>query len=194
MRAILVCLLETGAVFAQASLPPPSTYLMDTASGTSRNPLAWPMPMLMERAQGWSLMFMGQAFLVNTQQSGPRGGDKLYSTNWGMASAGHSLGQGAVLLKAMLSLEPATVTDRRYPELFQTGETAYGVPLADAQHPHNFVMELSAQYAHPLGSNAMLHLYYAPVGDPALGPVAYPHRASAAEIPQISVRCSLIIT
>jgi hypothetical protein len=32
----------------------------------------------------------------------------------------------------MLSLEPATVTDRRYPELFQTGETAYGVPLVDA--------------------------------------------------------------
>jgi hypothetical protein len=140
--------------------------------------------MLMEREEGWNLMFMAQAFLVDTQQSGPRGSDKLYSTNWGMVSAGHPLGGGSVLLKTMLSLEPATVTDRRYPELFQTGETAYGIPLVNAQHPHNFVMELSAQYAHPLGANAMLNLYYAPVGDPALGPVAFPHRASAAEIPQ----------
>jgi hypothetical protein len=30
----------------------------------------------------------------------------------------------------------------------------------------------------------MLQFYYAPVGDPALGPVAFPHRASAFEIPQ----------
>ena len=30
----------------------------------------------------------------------------------------------------------------------------------------------------------MLQLYYAPVGDPALGPVAFPHRLSASEIPQ----------
>ena len=43
----------------------------------------------------------------------------------------------------MLSLEPATVTDRRYPELFQTGETAYGKPIVDGQHPHDFVMELA---------------------------------------------------
>ena len=84
----------------------------------------------------------------------------------------------------MLSLEPATITNRSYPLLFQTGETAYGRPLVDAQHPHNFIMALGAHYAHPLGSDTMLQLYYAPVGDPALGPVAFPHRASAAELPQ----------
>src|SRR4029079_2553253 len=33
----------------------------------------------------------------------------------------------------------------------------------------------------------MLQLYFAPVGDPALGPVAFPHRASAAEIPQATL-------
>ena len=33
----------------------------------------------------------------------------------------------------------------------------------------------------------MLQLYYAPVGDPALGPVAYPHRASADELPQATL-------
>jgi hypothetical protein len=91
------------------------------------------------------------------------------------------------MLRSMLSLEPATVTSRRYPLLFQTGETAFGTPLVDAQHPHDFVMELSVQYAHPLGDKGNWNIYYAPVGDPALGPVAFPHRASALELPQAAI-------
>jgi hypothetical protein len=145
------------------------------------------MPMIMTEAGNWSLMFMGQAFLVDTQQSGPRGGDKFYSPNWFMTSAIHAVGDGSVMLTAMLSLEPATITNRSYPLLFQTGETAYGRPLIDAQHPHDFLMQLSVQYAHPWGRDTMIQLYYAPVGDPALGPVAYPHRASAAELPQAPI-------
>jgi hypothetical protein len=162
-------------------------YLMDMSSGTSMNPYSWQMPMIMTEAGNWSLMFMGQAFLVDTQQSGPRGGDKFYSPNWFMTSAIHAVGEGSVMLTAMLSLEPATITNRSYPLLFQTGETAYGRPLIDAQHPHDFLMQLSVQYAHPWGGDTMIQLYYAPVGDPALGPVAYPHRASAAELPQAPI-------
>jgi hypothetical protein len=160
------------------------TFLMNESSGTGFQPASWPMPMAMTRSGDWRLMWMGQAFLVDTQQAGPRGGDKFYSTNWGMLGATHPLGGGSIMLRAMLSLEPATITDRRYPLLFQTGETAYGIPLIDAQHPHDFVMELSAQYAHPLAEKGIWDIYYAPVGDPALGPVAYPHRASAMELPQ----------
>ena len=62
------------------------------------------------------------------------------------------------MLQLMLSLEPATVTDRRYPELFQTGETAYGKPLVDAQHPHNFIMGLGVHYAHPLAEDTTLRV------------------------------------
>jgi hypothetical protein len=83
----------------------------------------------------------------------------------------------------MLSLEPATV-GKTYPELFQTGETIDGRPIVDAQHPHDFFMELAAEYAHPFAGGTIGYVYAAPVGDPALGPVAYPHRASASEIPQ----------
>jgi hypothetical protein len=162
-------------------------FLMNESSGTAFQPAAWPMPMVMTRTGDWHLMWMGQAFIVDTQQSGPRGGEKFYSTNWGMLGAVHQLGRGSVMLRATLSLEPATITDRRYPLLFQTGETAYGMPLVDAQHPHDFVMELSVQYAHPLGEKGTWDMYYAPVGDPALGPVAYPHRASAMELPQASL-------
>jgi len=162
-------------------------YLMTWASGTSMNPPSWPMPMLSPRLRSWRLMIMGLAFLVDTQQSGPRGADKLYSTNWLMVSAEHRLGSGSIMLQSMLSLEPATITSERYPLLFQTGETAYGKPLAEAQHPHDLFMGLGIHYAHPIGENTFLQLYYAPVGDPALGPVAYPHRALASELPQATL-------
>jgi hypothetical protein len=148
-------------------------FLMNESSGTGFEPSAWPMPMAMTRVGDWRLMWMAQAFIVGTQQAGPRGGDKLYSSNWGMLGAMHKVGGGSFMLRSMLSLEPATVTNRRYPLLFQTGETAFGIPLVDAQHPHDFVMELSAQHAHPLGENGIWNIYYAPAGDPALGPVAY---------------------
>ena len=44
------------------------------------------------------------------------------------------------------------------------------------------------QYSHQdRRARSLVDLYYAPVGDPALGPVAYPHRASAMEIPQATL-------
>ena len=162
-------------------------FLMNESSGTALQPSAWPMPMVMTAEGEWQLMWMGEAFLVDTQQTGPLGADKLYSVNWGMLSALHRLGGGDLMLRTMLSLEPATITDERYPLLFQTGETAYGQPIVNAQHPHNFVMELSPQFAHKIGEKALWDVYYAPIGDIALGPVAYPHRASAMEIPQATL-------
>jgi len=162
-------------------------FLMNQASGTSMNPQSWPMPMQMLNPDGWSLMFMGQGFLVDTQETGLRGHDKLYSPNWGMFSAGHDIGGGSFMFQMMLSLDPATITDRRFPELFQTGETAYGKPLVDAQHPHDFFMGLGVHYAHSIGEGVIWQIYFAPVGDPALGPVAFPHRASADELPQATL-------
>jgi hypothetical protein len=162
-------------------------YLMGLASGTSVNPQSWPMPMLMPRYGSWNFMVMGQAYLVNTQQSGPRGGDKLYAPNWGMISAERRVGRGSFMVQTMFSLDPATVTHRRYPLLFQTGETAFGKAIVDGQHPHDFFMGLGVHYARPLAENTLFHVYYAPVGDPALGPVAFPHRASALELPQATL-------
>jgi hypothetical protein len=186
----------TGASPAQGVVSPmamvdmnaSSLFLMNLSSGTSVNPAGWPMPMLMTHFGNWNTMFMGLGFLSDIQQSGPRGGDKFYSTNWVMASAEHRIGTNdAFQAELMLSLEPATITDRRYPLLFQTGETAYGVPLTDAQHPHNFIMGLGFHYVHSLAEDTTLDLSFAPVGDPALGPVAYPHRASAMELPEAPI-------
>src|SRR5437879_773461 len=160
-------------------------FLMDLASGTAANPVSWRMPTVMMHFGTWNTMFMGTGFVVDTQQSGPRGGDKLFAPNWWMASAQHRVGsKGSFETDLMLSLDPATITERRYPLLFQTGETAYGARLVDAQHPHNFIMALGFHYTRQLAEDTFMDAYFAPVGDPALGPVAFPHRASAIELPQ----------
>jgi hypothetical protein len=153
------------------------------SSGTSAEPNSTPSPMLMTMKGDWMLMFHANVFIVDTQQTSPRGGDKFFSTNWFMPMAERALGPGQFTARAMFSLEPATVTDERYPLLFQQGETAYGVPIADGQHPHDFFMEIAALYDLHLGERGLISFYAAPVGDPAIGPTAYPHRESAAENP-----------
>ena len=172
----------------QMDMPMSATTLIEAqlnhaSSGTSIEPASTPVPMLMSSHGGWMLMLHGSAFITDTQQSGPRGADKLFSTNWIMPMAQHQLGPGQLTLRAMFSLEPATVTDRQYPLLFQQGETAFGKPIIDGQHPHNFFMEVAALYDIHLGERSLLSFYAAPIGDPAIGPSAYPHRLSASEDP-----------
>lgn len=185
--------MQMPSTMTMTGMNPAGMSLMNVASGTSQNPASWPMPMLMKPLGSWNFMFMGMGYIVDTQQSGPRGGDKLYSPNWFMASAGHRAGaKGAFQADLMLSLEPATITGERYPLLFQTGETAYGHPLMDAQHPHNFIMALGFHYSYEISEDTTIDAYAAPVGDPALGPVAYPHRASAGELPEATLTHHLV--
>jgi hypothetical protein len=157
--------------------------LQHDASGTSAQPNSTPAPMLMKKRRDWSLMLHANVFVLDEQQSGPRGADKFFSTNWLMGMAQHPAGPGTFTIRNMLSFEPATVSGRQYPLLFQQGETAFGKPIADGQHPHDFIMELAVLYDIKAGKNTLLSFYFAPVGDPAVGPVAYPHRASASENP-----------
>lgn len=172
---------------ASMKMAGPSSFideiLQHDSAGTSGEPASTPHPMLMKRAGAWTVMFHGNIFVNTIQQTGARGADKVFSTNWLMPMAQRSLGRGTLTVRGMFSLEPATITDREYPELFQVGETAYGKPIVDGQHPHNFFMELAALYDIKLGENMLLSFYAAPVGDPAIGPEAYPHRASASEDP-----------
>ncbi|MGH9690254.1 MAG: hypothetical protein ACRD4C_04015 [Candidatus Acidiferrales bacterium] len=165
----------------------PETFLQEivrhASSGTSAEPDSTPTPMLMTTKGMWTVMFHANAFVLDEQQSSPRGGDKLFSTNWFMPMVQRGLGPGVFTARVMLSLEPATITGRRYPLLFQQGETAYGDPIVDGQHPHNFFMEVAALYDWKLADKTLLSFYFAPVGDPALGPTAFPHRFSAFEDP-----------
>lgn len=165
----------------------PETFLDEilqhAMAGTSAEPDSTPIPMRMTMKANWMLMVHANVFVLDEQQSSARGADKFFSTNWFMGMAQHRAGPGTFTARVMLSLEPATISSRRYPLLFQQGETAFGKPIADGQHPHDFFMEIAALYDVKLGDKNLLSFYFAPIGDPALGPTAYSHRASAAENP-----------
>ena len=157
--------------------------LRHSASGTSLEPASSAPPMLMRMSGKWMEMLHGEVSVAEQQQTGPRGRDKLFSVNWVMPMAQRTTARGEWTFVSMLSLEPATITGRYYPELFQQGETAFGTAIVDGQHPHNFFMELAAMYDQSLGKQGLASFYAAPVGDPALGPVAFPHRLSAESNP-----------
>ena len=135
----------------------------------------------------WTLMFHGNLFVQYLQEWAPvhRGSHQLGSINWFMAEARHPLGGGHARLRTMLSLEPWTIPGCGYPDLLASGELCDGDGLHDRQHPHDLFMEVAGEYEHPLraGSNLTWRVYGGPSGEPALGPPAFPHRASAAVNP-----------
>lgn len=150
-------------------------------SGTSWQPSSAPMYMQHWTKSDWLLMFHYNVFVGVNHQGGPRGVTKFESANWFMPMAYHKLGKGTLQLRGMISAEPFTFPPGGSPLLFQTGETYKGRPLIDRQHPHDLFMELSAQYTLPLGERGTWFLYVGYPGEPALGPVAFMHRASASE-------------
>lgn len=136
-----------------------------------------------ENSTPWMVMQDGVVFGLFNHQSGSRGGDQFVAPNWWMGMATRPFGGSSLTLTAMLSLDPATVGRRGYRELFQVGEAIDGLPLVDRQHPHDFFMQLAAAWRLPLGEGGALTIAGGPVGEPALGPIAFMHRASAAENP-----------
>lgn len=150
-------------------------------SGTSWVPASTPMYMVHKQSGDWLLMLHYNAVIGVNSQGGPRGVTKFDSANWLMPMAFHKLGQGTVQLRGMFSFEPFTFPPGGSPLLFQTGETYKGEPIIDRQHPHDLFMELSAQYTHPLGERGTWFTHFGYPGEPALGPPAFMHRASASE-------------
>jgi hypothetical protein len=159
------------------------TSMSAMGSGTSWQPSSAPMYMIHKQSGSWLLMFHYNAVVGVNSEGGPRGVTKFESANWFMPMAYHKLGKGTVQLRGMFSFEPFTFPQGGSPLLFQTGETYKDQPLIDRQHPHDLFMELSAQYTLPMGEHGTWFTYFGYPGEPALGPVAFMHRASAAENP-----------
>ena len=110
MRRILATMLLLGAgptASAQQSMN--MVGMENTAgylsSGTSLEPKATSESSTMVHMTlgNWALMFHGNAFVVSTQQSGPRGGDKVFSGNWAMPMIARSFGASAIALRTMRS-------------------------------------------------------------------------------------------
>jgi mono/diheme cytochrome c family protein len=161
----------------------PFKSLHAIGSGTSLLPASVPGYMWRWMKGDWMIMAHGNLIAGFNHQGGPRGVNKAESQNWLMLMAERPAGGGRLMVRGMFSAEPWTAPRRGFPELFQTGETFEGRPIIDAQHPHDLFMELAAQYTLPLSENVSINLYGGPVGEPALGPVAFMHRTSAMETP-----------
>jgi hypothetical protein len=165
LSALLSILLSVGSDRAFAQVPPHDHEQM-----------------MREAAGRWQFMQDAVVFAEFNHQSGPRGGSEFIVPNWWMGMASRKIARGDLTLTGMLSLDPATVGKDGYRELFQVGETFNGAPLVDRQHPHDLFMQLAAVWRLPLGDGGFT-LAGGPAGEPALGPVAFMHRASAFENP-----------
>ena len=152
-------------------------------SGTSWIPDASPIREYAGMAGPWMLMAHGDVNLYYDHQATTRGDTQVGSANWIMAMAMRDAAGGMLRLNSMLSAEPFTVGPRGYPLLLQSGEAYRGEPLHDRQHPHDLFMELSATWERAVSRSVGVSLYAAPVGEPALGPVAFMHRPSAENDP-----------
>jgi hypothetical protein len=140
-------------------------------------------------SSAWHLMQDGVVFLTFNHQGGPRGAQRDFpengefgSQNWWMGVAQRPFASGDLRLNLMVSLEPATLGNDGYRQIFQAGETLNDLPLIDRQHPHEFLMQAAVVWSKPFG-RYRISAAGAPVGEPALGPVAFMHRASASENP-----------
>lgn len=172
--------LMTASVMSPGPLGVPRTR---EGSGTAWLPDASPMHALHGRTGGWELMLHGSLFVHYLDEGGDRGREQFGATNWIMGMARRPAGGGELTLKAMLSADPVTADECGYPDLLATGEFCEGEPLHDRQHPHDVFMELAAAYERTFAEDLALQLYGGPVGEPALGPVAFPHRVSSSPNP-----------
>jgi len=131
----------------------------------------------------WQVMWDGVLFTTFNHQGGLRGGDQEFlAQNWVMVMGSRQLGPGTFTLSGMASLEPVTVGAAGYAHLFQLGETYQNLPVTDRQHPHDLFMQLDAAWRVPMGRTE-LSISGGPIGAPAFGPIAFPHRLSASENP-----------
>jgi hypothetical protein len=162
-------------------IPVTSLFPLREASGTAWLPDMTPMHGVHLRPGPWEVMLHGNVFAQFLYESGEdhRQSQQAGSINWFMAMARRPWAGGRIGLRGMASLEPFTIPGCGYPVLLATGETCHGDTIHDRQHPHDLFMELAVEYDRPLTSSLRWQVYGGPAGEPALGPVAFPHRPSA---------------
>jgi hypothetical protein len=148
-------------------------------SGTSWLPDDSPMYAQHWQRGAWQFMAHGNLFIQFLHESSNRGDEQFGSINWLMGSAWRRVGPGRLQLRGMFSAEPGTIPGCGYPDLLATGEQCDGEQIHDRQHPHDLFMELAARYDAPLKGQLRWEVYGGFAGEPALGPVAYPHRISS---------------
>ncbi len=133
-----------------------------------------------------SCMAHGEFKLSFNNQGGPRGVSAFQSQNWLMSMCEFRLSESSALMfRGMFTFEPWTARAGGFPQLFQSGESYRGQSIIDAQHPHNFVSELSLGFTQALSESFRYYVYFGFPGDREDGPPAFMHRPSAMENPAV---------
>ena len=159
-------------------------------SGTTWLPDDSPMFMKGLGKKGrYNLYYMGNFSLNYTDSSigGKRGEKQFFSNSMPMLMARRDVGGGTLSFRLMGSLDPVFNGRYGYPNLFQTGETAYGSALKDRQHPHDLLSEVSVTFSKALKGDTRGFLYLAPIGEPALGGSMFLMRPSGMENPEAPI-------
>jgi hypothetical protein len=179
--SLFVVIAVAAPAAAQMSMPSPPLAIGEArdGSGTSWLPDNTPLAGTMKHGKTWMLMAHWNLFGQFIKTTGLNGDQQAGSINWGMGMASRDLAGGLFTVRSMVSAEPLTARKCGYPDLRKTGESCNGIELVDRQHPHDMVMELAADYRRELTNSVAFEFYGGPAGEPALGPVAFPHRASA---------------
>ncbi len=157
-------------------------------SGTSLLPESSPMYMKhLGNRGGYDLSAMGFITYNFTDAGGTRGESRFYSNSMLMLMGSKGNDRETQGFSMMLSLDPLFNGRYGYPNLFQTGETAYGIPLTDFQHPHDLFVEVAGTYSREIGGGTRAFVYGGPVAEPALGGPTFMHRPSGVEIPEAPI-------
>jgi hypothetical protein len=135
--------------------------------------------------RGWDLRLTGDVFgqlVYEPTERHRTGGDDtidVSSVNWGMVMLRRSVGRGRFGVRGMVSADRWTTSGCGPINLLATGEICRGDTVHDRQQPHDFAMELAADFERPIRGNWRWQLYAGIAGEPALGPPGYAHRTSA---------------
>lgn len=183
--AVAAALLYALPIFAQTSddISFQRTFLLRNISGTSFNAGDAPHhPHIVARGD-WTTFWGGAVFAESSTETGPNvQRNELFSTNWIAGGAQHALGsRGLVLFRGRASLEPLTIKERGYPQLLQWISPENGGSSLDVMRAHDLIGEAAIDIAYRTTATSFVHLYAAPVGDPAFGAVPYAQRESSEE-------------
>jgi spore coat protein U-like protein len=151
-------------------------------SGTTPNP--GPAPWVTTGGGGWTFFHGFNAHLTCVSETGPEEQrNEAFSTNWFVAGAQRTLGsRGFVLVRGRASLEPFTIPDDDgYPQMLQYVSPESGGVLVDRMRAQDLIGEAALDAGFRFGASALIHVYAAVVGDPALGTAPFALRASGSD-------------
>ncbi|HYH07388.1 MAG TPA: hypothetical protein VEK11_10070 [Thermoanaerobaculia bacterium] len=177
MKLAVIALATALSVSAHAQLLDALRNVSGTTPGVGASP--W----ITEAGSTWSFFYGLDAHVTYVSQTGPEDQEnEVFSTNWLGIGAQRNIGSNMfVLARGRVSLEPYTVGDDGYPQLFQYVTPENGGPLIDRMRTQELFGELGVQFGYRPTQSTLISVYGAAVGQPALGAAPWQLRSSGVD-------------